>query len=77
MNRDMSFYYLMNKEKDPAEIIVFKFVNGSGKTCTYKKSGDEVYAYTKNWAEIIQHSLSISLNENIKIIKDKKRSGKS
>ena len=73
-NRDISFY-LMNKEKDPANNIVFKFINESGNVCINKKSGEEIYAYTKNWAEFIKNSLSTSLKENIKIVKSKIQNG--
>tara|TARA_R110001583_G_scaffold151675_5_gene303550 strand:+ start:434 stop:664 length:231 start_codon:yes stop_codon:yes gene_type:complete len=76
MIRDIEFYF-MNKEKDPASNIVFKFINESGRVCINKNTGEEIYAYTKSWAACVKDSLSISLKENIKIIKGKKQNGKS
>jgi hypothetical protein len=67
----------MNKTKDLSESIVFKFLDEEGKICKNKSSGEEIYAYTRTWAEFTKDELSTFLNENIKIIKSKIQNGKS
>jgi hypothetical protein len=70
-------FYFMNKNSDNSHTVVFKFINESGKICTDKNSGEEIYAYTEYWAEFTKGTLSTSLKENIKIIKSKIKNGKS
>ena len=74
MKLDTEFYF-MNKNKEPSQITVFKFINESGNVCKNKISGEELYAYTEYWAEFTRHTLSGSLNENIRIVKSKIQNG--